>query len=248
MFPVDANADAYQLIHENVDLIAEEAYARMILQNPNFLPPTGNPQDCKDDIKDFITEVSYNLGYGGNDRTWDMANLYVSGAHVAGEEEQTLMAFTDAKELMIQAMRKEKILIIGSHGEHQHFSTGQPISTDQAIPLDNRVADAQLLIDLNKNFIAEIALGRMKAQYPAYTWTAPYTETDCLDDLKDVVDVISHNVAYGGNDRVWDAALMYNAGAHAAGSENETIFAFNAVRDIILQVVKQEAVTIGGHS
>ena len=88
----------------------------------------------------------------------------------------------------------------------------------------------------------------MKAQYPAYTWTAPYTETDCLDDLKDVVDVISHNVAYGGNDRVWDAELMYNACAHAAGSENETIFAFNAVRDIILQVVKQEAVTIGGHT
>ncbi len=249
VFPVNANADAYNLIHENIDLIVEEAYARMILQNPNFLPPTGNSQDCKDDIKDFVIEVSYNLGYGGNDRTWDMANLYVSGAHVAGEEEQTLMAFTDAKELMIQAMRKEKILIIGSHNLHQHYSTdNDPITTDTATPLDNRVADARDLIDDNKNFIAEIALGRMKAQYPAYTWTAPYTETDCLDDLKDVVDVISHNVAYGGNDRVWDAALMYNAGAHAAGSENETIFAFNAVRDIILQVVKQEAVTIGGHT
>ena len=243
---VDANGDARALIVSNIDLIAEEAYARMLLQNPNFLPPTGNPQDCIDDIKDFITEVSYNLAYGGNDRTWDMANLYVTGAHVAGEEAQTLMAFTDAKELMIQAMRNEKILIIGSHGETQTYDNTISVSPSPA--LNNKVADAKSLIDSNKNFVAEIALGRMKAQYPAYTWTAPYTETDCLDDLKDVVDVVAHNLAYGGNDRVWDAALMYNAGAHAVGSENETIFAFNAVRDIIRQVIVNEAVTIGGHT
>ena len=88
----------------------------------------------------------------------------------------------------------------------------------------------------------------MLAQYSNYVSPQGYTTADCLDDLKDVVDVVAHNLAYGGNDRVWDAALLYNAGAHAAGSENETIFGFNAVRDIIRQVIVNEAVTVGGHT
>ena len=38
------------------------------------------------------------------------------------------------------------------------------------------------------------------------------------------------------------------AGAHAAGSENETIFAFNAVRDIIKEIATNVDVTVGGHT
>ena len=49
--------------------------------------------DCIDDIDDFVNEVSYNLAFGGNDRVWDMANLYVVGQHVVGEELQTTQAF-----------------------------------------------------------------------------------------------------------------------------------------------------------
>ena len=74
------------LILANTQFIAAEAYERMIAKNPGFVTPTGNPQDCKDDIMDFVEEVAYNTAYGGNDRVWDMSNLYVQGAHVANEE------------------------------------------------------------------------------------------------------------------------------------------------------------------
>ena len=238
--------DARDLILSNADLISHEAYDRMILQNPGFVPPTGNPQDCRDDIKDFITEISYNLAFGGNDRVYDMANLYVTGAHVAGEEEQTLMAFEDAKELMVQVMRNEKVLIIGSHGKTQTYDT--TITTSTSTPQNNKAADAKNLILANKNFIAEIALGRMLAQYTNYVPAAGYTTADCLDDLKDVVEVVAHNVAFGGNDRVWDTGNLYVSGGHANGHENETIFGFNAVRDIIIEVIRNEAVTVGGHT
>jgi len=239
------SGDAYNLLIANAQLIAHEAYDRMIFEFPDFTPPTGNPQDCKDDIKDFVVELAHNVGFGGNDRTWDMSNLYVSGAHVVGEEPQTLKAFEDAKELMVQVARNEKVLISGSHGKTQTFYTG---TTDPSIPVNNKVIDASNLAIANKNFVAEIALGRMLAQYSNYISPQGYTTADCLDDLKDVVDVVAHNLAYGGNDRVWDAALLYNAGAHAAGSENETIYAFNQVRDILRQVIINEAVTVGGHT
>ena len=88
----------------------------------------------------------------------------------------------------------------------------------------------------------------MIAQFPSYSWQAGYSSTDCLDDLKDVVKVVAHNTGYGGNHRVWDAANLYVAGAHAAGSESETIFAFNAVRDIIKEIATNVEVTVGGHT
>ena len=58
----------------------------MVLDFPGFTTPTGNSQDCIDDIVDVIEAVAENLAYGGNDEVWDAAYLYESGAHVAGEE------------------------------------------------------------------------------------------------------------------------------------------------------------------
>ena len=84
-----------------------------------------------------------------------------------GEEDQTIKAFTDAKELMVQVIRNEKVLIIGNHGYTQTYDT--VVTTDSQTPQDNKVADARNLIAANKNFISEIALGRMLDQYSNYT-------------------------------------------------------------------------------
>ena len=244
--PIDRFGDARNLVVANKLLIGDEAYARMLVQHPGFVPPTGNPQDCKDDIIDFVEEVSYNLAYGGNDRVWEMTDLYVQGAHVAGEETQTVEALNHARDLMIQIARNEDIVTLGSHGRTQVKDTSITVNT--AAHVSNRHADAKDLILANVDFAAEIALGRMIAQYPSYSWQSGYSSADCLDDLKDVVKVVAHNTGYGGNHRVWDAANLYVAGAHAAGSEAETAFAFNAVRDIIKEVATNVDVTVGGHT
>ena len=246
--PTDRFGDARNLVVANKLLIADEAYERMLVNYPGFVPPTGNPQDCKDDIVDFVEEVSYNLAYGGNDRVWEMTDLYVQGMvqEVAGEEQQTIDALNHARDLMIQIARNENIVTLGSHGRTQVRDTS--ITANVAAHVSNRHADAKDLILANVEFAAEIALGRMIAQYPSYTWQSGYSSTDCLDDLKDVVKVVAHNTGYGGNHRVWDAANLYVAGAHASGSENETIFAFNAVRDIIKEIATNVDVTVGGHT
>ena len=120
---IDRNGDARNLIIGNKALIAREAYSRMLAQNPGFVHPTGNQLDCIDDIIDFIEEVSYNLAYGGNDRTWDMANLFVTGQHVSGEETQAVQAFEFARDLMIQVMRNEKVLTTSNAAQSIHTPT-----------------------------------------------------------------------------------------------------------------------------
>ena len=203
--------DAYNLLNSNAAFIAAEAYERMILNHPGFLPPTGNKQDCIDDIKDFVVEVAFNVGFGGNDRVWDMANLYVKGAHVAGEETQTLEAFQDATQIAIQAMRNEKVLVVGKHGLTQTFDN--TITGDNLSIASNEAGDSATLLTLNRQFIADIAQGRMLANNGGYTPPVGYTIADCNDDLLDIVDVIAFNIKHGGNDRVWDTANLYVGGA-----------------------------------
>ena len=118
---------------------------------------------------------------------------------VAGEELQTTQAFEYARDLMVQAMRNETMLLIGSHGLTQTKDT--TITVDAPTPVDNKSADAKNLIMANRDFISEIALGRMLANFPTYSSPTGYTTDDCLDDIKDVVNVVAHNLAYGGNDR-----------------------------------------------
>ena len=241
----DRGGDARNLINANTQFIAEEAYARMIAKNPGFNVPTGNPQDCKDDIADFATEVAYNTAFGGNDRVWDMSNLYVTGAHVAGEETETVEALNFARDIMIQIMRNEDVLVVGSHGLTQTKDT--TITVNEGTPVNNKSADAKNLITSNRDFIAEIALGRMLANFPGFN-VPTGNNNDCLDDIKDMIGVVAYNLAFGGNERVWDAANLYATGAHVAGEETETIYAFNQARDIMIEVMRNEAVTVGGHT
>ena len=238
--------DAYNLLNSNAAFIAAEAYERMILNHPGFLPPTGNKQDCIDDIKDFVVEVAFNVGFGGNDRVWDMANLYVKGAHVAGEETQTLEAFQDATQIAIQSMRNEKVLVVGKHGLTQTFDN--TITGDNLSIASNEAGDSATLLTLNRQFIADIAQGRMLANNAGYTPPVGYSIADCNDDLLDIVDVIAFNVKHGGNDRVWDTANLYVGGAVQGGAITETVEAINHLKDIALQIIKSDAVTIGGHT
>jgi len=240
----DRGGDARDLILQNKAFIGAEAYDRMLAQNPGFTSPTGNPQDCIDDIMDFVEEVTYNTAYGGNDRTWDMANLYVQGAHVANEENQTNQCFEAARDLMVQIMRNESVLVMGSHGLTQ--VKDETITYNEPTPVNDKAADAKNLILANKQFIAEIAVGRMLTANTGFA--VPGGTQNCTDDIMDVIEVVAHNLAYGGNDRTWDAANLYATGAHVINEELQTVQAFNHARDIMIEVMRNIDVTVGGYT
>ena len=100
------DADAADLILANQALIANIAVGKMLANNSGYTIPTGN-QACKDDIMAFIGAMVINLEFGGNDEVYDAANLYVTGSHVQGEEDESVEAFNYARDLCIEAMRNQ---------------------------------------------------------------------------------------------------------------------------------------------
>ena len=206
----DRFGDAKDQILANKEFIAAEAYDRMVLDFPGFVTPTGNPQDCKDDIIDVIEAIAENTAFGGNAETYDAAYLYETGAHVAGEEDQTIKAFTYARDMCIQVMRNEDVFIFGTHGLTQSKDTSITYVAPELVK--DRYGDARNLILANKELIAEEAVARMTIKFPAHQYGSGYTSADCVDDVRDLLEAVADNLAYGGNDKTWDAAYSYVKG------------------------------------
>ena len=115
------NADAAALINSNKTLISDVAYGRMQAAFPSFVIPTGDPQDCKDDIISVLDCIIYNLRFGGNDSVYDAGHIYIDNAYLSGEEDESVYAFEEARDLAIQAMRNEAITIGGYSDLDQVF-------------------------------------------------------------------------------------------------------------------------------
>lgn len=83
--------DAARLIDLNIDYIAAETIGFLTstaYKNPAFVVPTGNSQDCADDIKSILSAVSYDLKAGSNRKSIGAGLSYYSegGAllHITG--------------------------------------------------------------------------------------------------------------------------------------------------------------------
>jgi len=116
---------------------------------------------------------------------------------------------------------------------------------DDIVVQSNRHADARNLLEANKRFIAEVAVSRMLANFSAFS--VPGGRVNCEDDVEDVIEAIAYNVAYGGNDKVYDAADLYvNGGVlqHLVGEETESIYTFNQAANIANEIINNVTVTV----
>ena len=78
----DLFADAYNIVLDNKEFIAEEAYQRMLLAFPDYEPQVSNTkQDCLDDVYDVLEQVMYNVKFGGNHKAYDSAEIYVTNVY-----------------------------------------------------------------------------------------------------------------------------------------------------------------------
>ena len=119
---------------------------------------------------------------------------------------------------------------------------GIKIIINQGInPEGDRYADAHDLLLANKNFIADIAVKDMLIEYPSHT--VPGGNVNCFDDIVDIVEAVAYNVKFGANNKVWDAANLYVTGAHLAGEEEQSIYAFRVAKLVSQKVIQNQTYT-----
>ena len=107
--------DAQNLLLDNKKFIAQLAVARTELDNAGFdavigdvigAGPETRGESCVDDTVNLIEIIAYNMLYGGNDRTYDAADIYATGTFegqvvdLAGEEAFSIEVFNNARDIM----------------------------------------------------------------------------------------------------------------------------------------------------
>ena len=72
---------------------------------------------------------------------------------------------------------------------------------------NGRWIDASNQLDFNKNFIQSETLGYIKDKYPVLSWGS--LQSKCRRDIGLIVDALSHDLRFGGNERTVLAAESY---------------------------------------
>ena len=84
--------DAARMIRMNLDFIASEAVGYLTstsYKSPAFVVPTGNSNDCSDDIKDIFKAICHDITRGGNSKCVGAGKSYYNGGvlqHITGTD------------------------------------------------------------------------------------------------------------------------------------------------------------------
>lgn len=244
-------ADSYNLLLANLEFIANEAYDRVA---PT--PPVGTTRtDCTDDVQDVIRNIAYNLKYGFNSKTWDAADQYVTGnvlQHLVGNEQDSVDVFNEARDIAKEIINNTTVTVSGSHGLTQSKDTSITYVFGGCTDIEDAIDDLMAIV----TDTIQDPDGSDAVTYPSsisqVTRTHPQ-HTRCITDLKITITEIIKDIRSGANSHTWDAAEFYvnrNVSPvtlnHVVGEEAETSWAYDKARDLAIQVMRGETITITG--
>ena len=130
----DIECDAHDMVLDNVDFIAEEAYLRMLAAYPSYTPQADNTaQDCKDDVVSVLKEVMWDVKFGGNYKTYDAAKIYVTNydyrdgttveTFIDAERDEAAKVMTEAKNIAMQVIKNETVSVTSGNTLTQKIDT-----------------------------------------------------------------------------------------------------------------------------
>ena len=240
--PVGVNqdlVDAKDQLQANRDFIAAEIVAYV---NDNT-PPAGYDQTkCNRDVKYIVDGLTFDILYGGNSATRQVAASYFEGAVAQLPTNQlapTTAAYTHLKDTVLPAVITNTPLTpTTGNSETQDTSSGAATATESAAlevlvdiiidhingydnvnPLGNEVlpsvtwATAALQQDYSTIISQKSAIQTLTTQFIADTFTGfNFNSTKCDRDTKYIIDALTYDILYGGNSATLGAARSYWVG------------------------------------
>jgi hypothetical protein len=203
----DRYADASSLILANAVMIAEMAVERMVAEQ-SFTIPTGK-QSCKDDTVDFLKALSYNLTFGGNDQVYDAAKYYIDGAHILGEENQSVIVFNYARDLAIAAMRNQTFSSAFTTYNLGAYTQVKDTTVTQDIQNPSCQDVAASITTLTAIVTQAIGSTGNPGNLTGITRTYAAGDQQCIDDILKVLRAWQYDLRYTGNSATAEAANKY---------------------------------------
>jgi len=107
--------------------------------------------------------------------------------------------------------------------------------------VDSSYLSAEVLLQLNRNFIQNDTLAWIANTYPSFV----YNTATCFRDVGLIIDAISQDILIGGNSKTIEAALSYwNSGySQIVGQITTTTQAISHAASVALNVITNTAVT-----
>jgi hypothetical protein len=199
---------------------------------------------CRRDIGLIIDAIAFDISKGGNSKSVGAGLSYYSGVTLQYLDDSAIIP-TGFSTGYVKQATLVGFSSVSTLARYVINNSRLPKSY-QTPPLNGSFADAARLILANKVLIAEVAVGRMLANFSGFS--VPGGNQNCIDDIVDVLEAICFNLEFGGNDQVYDAAKIYIDNEYLAGEETESIFAFNEARDMAIQSMRNETITTGGYT
>ena len=218
----------------NRDFLRAEVIAWLNLNYPSV---GFDPVKCSRDVGYIIDGLCYDILYGGNSASLQVAKTYFvgSGAQVLPVQQRgaTVAAFNRLIEIAQQVIIKDNVITTGGNAVSQDISG--PAGT---VSENNTVAD--LISYITTSIASNSISGLPSAVYPSVAWTSgavqaaqseivssrstiidstisyinstnpfTYDSAKCARDTEFIVNSVAYDLVYGGNSQTRDAGLKY---------------------------------------
>ena len=183
---------AYDLLVENKEFIQNETIAYI---SSSWSEKQYNETTCKRDVGYIVDAVATDLKWGGNERSVLAGKYYYlyPSAATGSQINETITGITYAKNIADKLIRG---------GQFQKVSQNK--------------LDAKEIIDNNKTFIQEETIAFLSSSWNGFN----YNQTTCKRDIGYILDSVSTDIVYGGNERSIEAGeFYYRYPSNAIGSE-----------------------------
>ena len=173
--------DAYTLLVNNKEFIKNEVipYISSSWSTHEYIEST-----CKRDIVHIIDAVSTDLLYGGNERTINAGVFYYKyPSEATGSQiQETVTGIQYARDIAFKILKG---------------NTFTKVSQNKL--------QAKELIYNNREFIQNEVISYVSASWS----TTSYNETTCKRDVGHILDAVTTDLVYGGNERSINAGVFY---------------------------------------
>ena len=235
-----------------------------------IMPGNGEPS-CHRDLSDHvIPAIIGDLCTGGNANTQTIISKYLNNQdqilHVQDELSPMLDALHFCNDLAQKAINNlllspgETASSLGIDARYQDdyyepqwttrdaFRGASTTIDSKAYPQatraqNDRFLDAADLLQANKKLIAHEAVAFMNDLGKYGSFNVPGGAINCVDDVVDILDAVTHDLSYDCNERTYDAAALYlreedNALLHVSTEAEATRTVLRVARDMAILTMR----------